>query len=149
MIAAFYSQATSRMRRVADSTEGRSPAQWQQAGHVPLQGEGVLYLDYRQGGWSPDDIQAEITRQTGKIPTNDSYAVVNGLNVIGRICGADPACGDFGAWAEKFPQAQFIANEAADIGWTLVGGLLTAPPESAEVLANQARKAQLAKVVSA
>jgi hypothetical protein len=112
---AVYSVSTGRLRmKLADA----SPA-----AVTPFDGKTLGFVELDQPTWDSGDvaIQALITKQTGLVPQNDRYAIVDGLGNVVASVHADPA-------VDVAPAGyQLVRSDAAQIGWAYSAGAFVAP----------------------
>lgn len=76
-----------------------------------LDGEDHIILDDKQKASLPE-LQEIVSKQTGLIPKDDRYVVVDKSGNIAGVLLADPLCGD------KIPDCELIAHATATTNWT-------------------------------
>jgi hypothetical protein len=90
---------------------------------APFDGTKLGFIEIDQPTWDKGDaaIQALITKQTGLVPQDDRYAVVDALGNVVASVHADPA-------VDVAPAGyQLVRSDAAQIGWAYAAGAFVAP----------------------
>lgn len=129
MIVVYYSATTGRAFQRTLLSENEKP-------RSTRPGEGILQVDQKLfdqwlSSWGKDGahdpIQEYVSSVTGLIPSNDTYAIVQGTNVVNIVVGADPALGQLDNEFASRPGALAIPSNTAKVGATYVNGVFTNP----------------------